>query len=134
YLQNPIGVAFYPAKHWFVKVAGYYSRLFDGIEKENKLVGLYSTIPQPFVLPFGYPPGIKIYNEYSFSEMDFPRDEYGAMFSTGFRSENGIKLTVNVSTSWPWLEFQNASSAYTRFRSFSLGFTIGYSFTKKNKS
>ena len=134
YLQNPIGVAFYPAKNWFVKVAGYYSRLFDGIEKENRQVGLYSTIPQPFISSNYYPPGIEIYNEYSFSEMDFPRNEYGAMFSIGFRSDNGIKLTMNISASWPWMEFQNASSAYTRFRSLSSGFTIGYSFIKKSKS
>lgn len=134
YFQNTVGAAFYPNKNWFVKVAGYYSRLFHGIEKENRQVGLYSTISQPFVLPFGYPPGIKIYNEYSFSEMDFPRNEYGAIFSIGFRSDNGIKLTMNISASWPWMEFQNASSAYTRFRSLSSGFTIGYSFIKKSKS
>ena len=111
-----------------------YKNRIDGIEKENRQVGLSSAIPQPFILPYGYPPGIRIYNEYSFSEMDFPRNEYGAMFSIGFRSDNGVKLAVNVSASWPWLEFQNASSAYTRFRSLSTGFTIGYSFIKKNKS
>ena len=134
YFQNTVGAAFYPTKNWFVKVAGYYSRLFDGIEKENRQVGLYSTIPQPFIPSNYYPPGIEVYNEYSFSEMDFPRNEYGAMFSIGFRSDNGVKLAVNVSASWPWLEFQNASSAYTSFRSLSTAFTFGYSFIKKSKS